>query len=252
MLPTAGPAMQSIWCPPFPLPTSVRVGQSWTYSIEKFWHGRDNDRIAYRDSQYVGTQTTTVVGSHQVGERTYLELDDGRLYRVDEAGRTWRYDVGTGAEKILWDIWGPPIDDALLAREPQFRYVAYPHEEGTVKEIVVGGEVLGYSRIIRGGPFERNEWDSLLSFSRIRKHRTWQESSLDGIVELYTLQWRAPEQGAYCVFSPGLGVVYWSYWKDWPGSGGGRSYYLESYEEVETVAKEESFGQVKERVTHPR
>ncbi len=255
MLPTAGLGEQSLWCPPFPLPTSVRVGQSWTYSVEKVKYGRDEDGIAYRDSQDVGTQTLKVVRSHQIGDRTYLELDDGGLYRVDEAGRTWQYDVRNASEELLWDIWGPPVDDALLAREPRARYVIY--EQANVSEISVGGVLLGGElsvewegfRLSRGGPFARHEWDAIPHLNRIRQRGLWQESVLDEIVELYVFDFNAFEGGSYCVFAPGLGVLYSGYWIGWEHAGGEMRYYLKSTEEVATVAKEKSFGEIKEWVT---
>ena len=244
------------WFPYHSLLSSAEVGHYWTYSMAKLRAYHDADGTARIDSQYT-TRSIAVVGSHRIGDWTYLELShddlelshgDG-LYRVDETGRTWQYDTGTGTERVFWDI-----DDAFQNGRHSDGYVWY--NKADVEEIVVAGGVFGewdLFAVTRGGPFEREAWDSgsdpypyFIDWYMDpwkEKARRLQESGVwNGIAELYEYHLVFPETSSYSLVAPGLGVLYCGYWKGPPEYGSGRDYYLESYGQVATMTGAVSFG----------
>ena len=264
MVPAACKGCETFCCPPFPLTASVEVGHHWTYSIMEHRSYTDDEDIARIDSTYCGTQSITVIGRLKVKDHIYFELgyrdvidSDGRawqydgLYRVDKARRMWQFDTGTSTEKLLWDIWGPPVDDALRNRKPVSRYIYY--EEAGVKEIIANGQVWPGLIVVREGPFERHEWDwlSVSDTIKVKVLDKWQED--ERITELYAFSFTAPEMFAYSIIAPNFGVLYCGTWEGWASDGVGQDYTLESYEQVEvsTVLEDVSFGQLKERVPRP-
>ena len=62
-----------------------------------------------------------MVGNIRFKERTYFELSDGGLYRVDDKGRTWKLDPDNGSEILYWDlrpIAGPVPKEAPTISDP--------------------------------------------------------------------------------------------------------------------------------------
>ena len=107
-------------CPPFPLPHSLDVGDSWTYKITDYQTGliRDSNETTS------DTLTVTVVASDEFENRVYFQLSDelgnGGHYRVDDEGRTWKRDPERG-EILYWDlrpIATPLPEDAPAIPDP--------------------------------------------------------------------------------------------------------------------------------------
>ena len=139
---------------PFPLPLSLEVGQSWTYSIVSVywadWVPPEGQEGIGPDTLHTGILNITIEERFQIESEVYFALDAGGLYRVDGDGKTWKFDTETSTELLLWDIWGPPVD---LNRE-----VVY-------EQAVIQGSLLNVEQhllyVTRWGPYERNEWDFL-------------------------------------------------------------------------------------------
>ncbi len=232
------------WFPYYSLLSSAEVGHYWTYST------------VWRDSRY-NTESIAVVGSHTIGDRTYLELsDDDKLYRCDEGGRTWQYDTGTGTEKVFWDL-----DEGFQNGHHSDGYVWYSQND--VEEISLAGAAYNseydFFFFSRGGPFQREAWASgigphpffirgYMDPWRERAGRLQESDVWDGIAELYEYYFVAAGVRSYSLVAPGLGVLYCGYERGPREHSPSADYYLESHGQVATVAGPVPFGQVKEWV----
>ena len=255
------PAWPALLCdPPFPLPSSMEVGHRWTYSGVHYYQGDTGEGITRTESDSV--HSALVVGRLQLAGWTYFELADGGFYRTDAAGRTWRYDAGTGTEELHWDIMGPPVGDALRSKEPSHRYVYYGGDSIPGESYVdhgsiwiAGWELSGdFFTFRRHGPFARHEWQSLPWL-----REPWVESSLsiilqnmlldERITEIYRFEFADTASFQVAIVASDFGVLYCGESWGWPSDGAGHSYVLESFEQIDsiTVVQDISFGQLKAR-----
>ena len=264
----------------FPLPLSLEVGDHWTYSIVTIrW--KNEDRTL--DTLSTETLTIRVVERLQIEDQIYFALSDGGIYRVDEASRTWQYDTEAKSEKIVWDIWGPlkedfhgvsglpysviekPVIDGYAGGVYLSRYgpfVRRPHPEfeevdvwiATIDADTVGADTIRYDWDIGHFLYFPYVW----TYNDVIKFPDW------GITELYLFEkdrYMSERSGIMnFVVAPNVGVVYYAF---------ARYHYadLTLIEKIEktvwilqgvqkgdpesTVVEDISFGQLKQRMTHP-
>ena len=238
--------------PPFPLPSSPEVGQRWTYSGLGYSQWQDSEGIERSESHF--TYSVSVVARIQIAGRTYFELEEGGFYRVDEDGRTWKYDAGTGTEGIHWDIMGPPVAGSCYYEDASVRCVYYGDADGEdYGSIWIAGKEWKFGDgfdISRYGPFERHEWDSLpwLGESWIDEPQSslLRQSLLDErITEIYRFVFAAWESVEVMIFAPDFGVLYCGASYGWPSDGGGTSYVLDSSGGSGTGVQHLSLGRLK-------
>ena len=139
----------------FPLPLSLDVGDRWTYSIVKVHWKAEQDTTTNTfgifDTLSTETLTLRVVERLPMEDQTYFALSDGSLYRVDEAGRTWRYDTEAKSETIVWDIWRPIVWQVWIGPS----YIPWIE-----RPVVVDGYACEYDGCLsRYGPFVRYVFD---------------------------------------------------------------------------------------------
>lgn len=252
--PTACPA-EEFCCPPFPLPSKLEVGHHWTYlktSVTDTNYGESNGLPEIEIK--TDTLTVTVDRRYQIGDQTYFALSDGGIYRVDEAGRTWKYDTEAKEERILWDnLWGlgALADEGLLARGPEDRYLFY--EDIGVKAVIANGYACAPWGI-RHGPFGLNELAWALGGPSIDwtseggwNEGMWKETLRDwGVTYVYGFGLSFPENLQTMIIAPDVGVLYYSQ-EAWEWS---HTYVLMLNKKV-TVLENVSFGQIKQRMTRP-
>ena len=259
-------------CPAdFPLPSSLEVGDSWTYSIR--W------TTSSLDTALTQTLTIRVVERLQIEGQTYFKLNNGVIYRVDEEGRTWWYNTIHGPEKIGWDIWGEEVEvcRGISCWGYIKRYGPYVRKFIQVPEYGVegwffmrtgaDGELHGLSMV---SPYALT-YDALLRFSDL------------GVTELYVFQpdpKGEPRLGhVLFVISPNIGVVYYSlssYFNDafspdirsfsagkiatshiHPGPSARlqtTEWILQDFQQgapASTAVEDISFGQLKQRIARP-
>lgn len=252
--PTTCPA-DDFCCPPFPLPSKLEVGHHWTYlktSVTDTNYGASNGLPEIEVK--TDTLTVTVDRLHQIGDQTYFALSDGGLYRVDEAGRTWKYDTEAEKEIILWDnLWelGALADEVLLDREPEDRYLYY--EDIGVEAVIANGYACPGPWIIRYGPVGLDElawalppidWTSEGGWNE----SMWKETLRDwGVTYVYGFDLPSPENLQTMIIAPDVGVLHYS-GGSWEWS---RTYVLIPDKTKVTVVEDVSFGELKQRMTRP-
>ena len=273
----------------FPLPTSVEVGDRWTYSIVKV---QTTDAIGTLDTLSTETLTLWVIERLPLADQTYFALSDGSLYRVDEAGRTWRYERETKSETIVWDIWGP-IAWQVWAGSRYIPWIERP--------VVVDGYACEYDGCLsRYGPFvryvfdERDFWittintdddpyyfriGNFLYFPYVWTYVDRLKLPAWNVTELYVFEDTPATSGSYptmtMVVAPNVGVVYYAFdeyiYDDSTRAGkGSRSYDhdpsggptriettawvlqdVQKGDPKSTVVEDTSWGQLKQRMRHP-
>ena len=268
----------------FPLPLSLAVGDHWTYSIVKT-HLRYEDDLKFvgriLDTLSTETLTIRVVESLQIENRTYFELSDGGLYRVDEEKRTWRYDTEAESEKVVWDIWGP-----LEYKTIEFPLPGLSQLEPAIERPVIDEYACEYACFSRHGPFvwrpdpeyeEGYAWISTIEVGTVRHDSylgyfiyvpfVWSYDDLIklpdwGITELYVFQ-DTPYGTEYVpketlVVAPNVGVVYhasFSYTYNLtlsPSETKKTEWVLQDMQKghpESTVVEDISFGALKQRMT---
>ena len=260
----------------FPLPLSLEVGDHWTYSIVTT-HWKDEDRSL--DTLAIETLTIRVVERLQIEGQPYFALSDGGIYRVDEASRTWRYDTEAKSEKIVWDIWGPQsvvdrklvIEKAVVDSYPRYgsilrrgpfvlRPIPEPGYEGVYTWIqTIEADTVRYDLYLGNFIY----FPFTLTYADILKYPDW------GITELYVF---GDKPFFNLVVAPKVGVVYYglSFYSYSPSAGkvgfmnSQPPYPLDYIEKTEwilqdvqkgdpesTVVEDISFGELKQRMTHP-
>ena len=128
--------------------------------------------------------------------RSYFELSDGGIYRVSEDGKTWQYNPELKIEKLIWDVWGSPVDNALRNRKAENRYVQH---DGVIEEEEVS--------ILRSGPYEQDEWHGI-DWNLFE----WQGKLLEWeVTELYVFEIGFGEGGAIAVMAPNVGVLFYEF-----------------------------------------
>ena len=258
----------------FPLPSSLAVGDHWTYSIVKT-HLRYEDDLKFvgriLDTLSTETLTIRVVESLQIEDRTYFALSDGGLYRVDEEKRTWRYDTEAESEKIVWDIWGPlkrnfyvgqyrsipsieePVIDGYaceyecLARYGPFVRRPHPDFEEVYGWIAtIDAEPVGADAEIVGADTIRADWgiENFLYFPYIWTYNDVIKFPEWGITELYLFERRRIRT---LVVAPNVGVVYYAFTSYSPSPRAGKvgrdyDYYPVDIEKTEWVLQDMQKG----------
>ena len=175
---------------------------------------------------------------------------------MDEAGRTWQYDPETETERIFWDLWGPPVDDAWRNKETSDRHVAY--DQVGIEEVVTNGWRYGISPTTYGssmdrrGPYGRHEWN-YISFYFGNDYK-WEEQLVDwGVSELYQFRFDIYGGRNIWVIAPDVGVVYYTTSILADGKVLVGEYTLRTFEREEkvTAVEDVSFGQIKQQMMKP-
>ncbi len=265
-----------------PLPLSLEVGNRWTYSIVKIHKARGQ----ILDTLSTETLTIRVVERLQIEDQTYFALSDGGLYRVDEAGRTWRYDTEAKNEKIIWDLWGAEIslsyalgDFSVIERTVVDGYACQcisrygPFELRPIPEPGYEGIYTWIQTVeedtVRYDSYLTNFFHSPLALSRAD---LLQFRDL-GVTELYLFQEFYPIESYDfdLVVAPNVGVVYYAFteyffsmYSDDDDNDSMDRYGIDYVEKTEwilrdmqkgdqgnTVVEDTSWGQLKQRMTRP-
>ena len=236
--PTACPAT-GICCPPFPLPRDLEVGDRWT-------------TLLWPSIETTDTLITTVIARHEVDGQTYfelsgiaqytrdLELSDRGLYRVDDEGKTWKYDAETESEVLYWDMWvdQEPFPEELTGQDDYETrdaqetwvndngYAFFTVESLTedlvffleygwhAKQVVVNGWMVPHPfDVLRHGPYGLEELESISrDFLGAWKEKlgqtgnTWRELLIDwGVTEVYGFYYYPH---SFVIISPEIGTLY--------------------------------------------
>ena len=208
----------------FPLPSSLKVGDRWTYSVVKtHWQ----HEIKSLDTLSIENLTIRVIEHLQIGDQTYFALSDEGIYRIDEASRTRRYDTEAKCEEIVWDIWGP-VRDKLKYSIEKTVINGYPCEDGCfsrhgpfVQSWTPDPEDLEYYLGLRWyfqTPWKTSYHDDYyslgnlldfphnLTYAEILKYPDW---SINELYLFHETQWVTDNYPTWnLVVAPNVGVVY--------------------------------------------